>query len=100
MNYKDMWEHCKTLLSEQKQDYALGIMHGIEIAENTIDVTNPDPKKPVAQTRKMSYDHVNDVVYIDAHESEFHADYLKYLIEYLDIPKSARKVFTRDSIKS
>lgn len=48
------------------------------------------------QEREMKYDTVNNVVYIDAKESEFVPKFLEYLLEYHKIAKDAKRVFLRD----
>lgn len=51
------------------------------------------------QTRHMTYDNWNKTVSIDASESEFHPQFLKYLLEYHNIPKDVKIVFERDKNK-
>lgn len=48
---------------------------------------------PVAFT----YDKTNNTVYIDAPESAFVPKYLEYLLEYLNIPKSTKRIFKKES---
>ena len=55
--------------------------------------SNPNAEKPTA-TCSLSYDKKKNEVYIDAPESAFVPKYLDYLLEYLKIPKSAKRYFS------
>lgn len=59
-------------------------------------ITDPTAEKPTA-TCSLSYDKATNTVYIDAPESAFVPKYLDYLLEYLKIPKTAKRVFKEDS---
>lgn len=42
----------------------------------------------------ISYDPKNNIVYIQAKQSDFVPKYLEYLLEYLEVPKTAKIIFT------
>lgn len=57
--------------------------------------SDPTAEKPTA-TCSLSYDKAANTVYIDAPESSFLPAYLKYLLEYLKIPKDVKRIFKED----
>lgn len=58
--------------------------------------TKQEESPMVVNKRTMQYDIENDILYIDANESEFIPKYLDYLLEANGIPKTAKRIFIRD----
>jgi hypothetical protein len=46
---------------------------------------------------KLTYDPKENIVYIGAPESAFVPAYLNYMLEYLDIPKDAKRIFQEEN---
>ena len=55
---------------------------------------------PIPEYRKVNitYDPATDTVYISAPKSAFVPKYLDYVLEYLHLPKTAKRVFEEDII--
>lgn len=57
------------------------------------ELIEEDMKKSQGKSTKLEYDEKANVVKIFGNEDDFNKDYLKYLLEYLEIPTNAQIIF-------
>ena len=57
------------------------------------ELIEEDMKKSQGKSAKLEYDEETNVVKIFGNEDDFNKDYLKYLLEYLEIPTNAKIIF-------
>ena len=51
------------------------------------------------ETRKLSYDPIKNIVTLYGDEDEFDKDFIKYLLEAIDIPTDAKIIFKPKDFK-
>ena len=56
-------------------------------------------EKEPRKTTRIEYDTAKNIVYIGAPKSAFVPEYLNYVLEYLKIPKTAKRVFEPEHTK-